>query len=84
MTVQPLTGFKSLLTHHCVTGETRLMESAAEFKRIGDAWEAFADWAKASSEAPDSGSCLPEATDPLNNIADQEQAAWNTLYKTCS
>lgn len=66
------------------TGEARLMESAAEFKRIGDAWEAFADWAKASSEAPDSGSCLTEATDPLNNIADQEQAAWNTLYKTCS
>jgi hypothetical protein len=67
-----------------ITGEARLTESAAEFKRIGDAWEAFADWAKASSEAPDPTSCLAEAIIPLHTIADQEQAAWETLSEICS
>ena len=67
-----------------ITGEARLAESAVEFKRIGDAWEAFADWAKASSEAHNPMSCLAEAIIPLHTIADQEQAAWETLYKICS
>lgn len=67
-----------------ITSETRLTESATEFKHIGDGWEAFADWAKASSEAPDPTLCLSNATPILNSIADQEQTAWDTLYKTCS
>lgn len=67
-----------------ITGEARLAESAGEFKRIGDTWEAFADWAKASSEALDPDSCLPEATAPLNDIADREQSAWDALSKICS
>ena len=62
-----------------ITGDDRLAESAAEFKRIGDAWEAFAAWAKAASEAPDPAACLPEAASPLGAIADQEQAAWQRL-----
>jgi hypothetical protein len=67
-----------------ITGETRLTERAAEFKRIGDDWDAFADWCKASSEAPNPASCLSEASAPLKHIADQEQAAWESLYKACS
>lgn len=67
-----------------ITGTPRLTESAAEFQRIGDAWETFAVWAKAASEAPDPISCLSEATAPLYHIADQEQAAWETLHQTCS
>ena len=62
-----------------ITGEARLAESAAEFKCIGDAWESFADWAKASSEASDPIFHLSEASAPLNAIADQEQAAWDAL-----
>ncbi len=67
-----------------ITGETRLVESAAEFKRVGDAWEAFATWAKASSESPDPASHLPGVVKPLDAIADQEQAAWESLSKVCS
>ncbi|MBN1428385.1 MAG: BtrH N-terminal domain-containing protein [Anaerolineae bacterium] len=62
-----------------ITGEARLAESAAEFKRIGDAWEVFADWAKEASESPDPAGRLSEAVTPLQAIADQEQAAWETL-----
>lgn len=77
--------FSRFLTEAAViTGETHLTESAAQFKRIGDAWETFADWAKAASEAPDPPACLSEAAAPLLAIADQEQAAWEILYQTCS
>ncbi len=67
-----------------ITGESRLIESASEFKRIGDAWESFADWAKTSSEAPDPTPCLSKAGEHLNNIADQEQATWDSLRKIYS
>jgi hypothetical protein len=67
-----------------VTGEPRLAESAVQFERIGDAWESFADWAKLSSEASDPTACLAEAAAPLFAIADQEQAAWETLSRICS
>ncbi len=62
-----------------ITGETRLAESAAEFKRIGDAWEAFADWAKESSESPDPASRIGECAAPLLAIADLEKSAWERL-----
>lgn len=64
-----------------ITGETRLVESAAGFKRIGDAWETFADWAKAASECPDPAARLPEAAAPLLALAEQEQAAWEALHQ---
>lgn len=64
-----------------ITGEARLTESAAAFKRIGDAWEAFADWAKATSEGSDPASHLSECTELLLQIADQEQAAWEKLLQ---
>jgi hypothetical protein len=62
-----------------ITGEPRLSESAAEFKRIGDAWESFAGWAKAVSGIPDPAARLQESAAPLLEIADQEQAAWEKL-----
>jgi hypothetical protein len=62
-----------------ITGETRLSESAAEFKRIGDAWESFANWAKTVSEIPDPAARLGECTAQLLDIADQEQATWEKL-----
>lgn len=64
-----------------LTGRARLAESAAEFKRVGDAWEAFSMWAREASEAPDPADRLPEAIIPLNAIADQEQAAWERLQQ---
>jgi hypothetical protein len=67
-----------------ITGESSLVDCAAEFIQIGDAWEAFADWAKATSELPDPASHLPEAVDPLKAIADQEHSAWENLSKMCS
>ena len=77
-----LEGNDAMRAHY--TDDKRDEFIAAEFKRIGDAWETFADWAKSSSEVPDPASCLAEATVPLSHIADQEQAAWETLYKTFS
>ena len=64
-----------------ITGETRLCESAVEFKRIGDAWEFFAAWAKDASEAPDPAARLGECTAPLLELAGREQAAWKTLLQ---
>ncbi len=65
-----------------ITSEPRLSESAFAFERIGDAWEAFANWAKDASEIHDPADRLAEAATPLNAIADLEQAAWETLYQT--
>jgi len=64
-----------------ITGERSLTESAAEFRRIGDAWESFANWAKAVSETPNPAAHLLEAADPLLAIAEWEQIAWDALQK---
>jgi hypothetical protein len=64
-----------------ITGEARLAQSAAGFKRIGDDWEAFAAWAKSASESPDMTSRLGECTAPLLAIASQEQTAWEALQQ---
>ena len=64
-----------------ITGEPRLSESADEFKRIGDAWEALASWAKKTSTTPDPAAHLGECAAPLLAIADQEQIAWETLQQ---
>lgn len=66
-----------------ITGEERLRASAEEFRRIGDAWEAFAAWAKAASECPEPASRLGECIEPLLAIAGQEQVAWETLLQIC-
>ena len=62
-----------------MTGESGLAKRAAEFRRIGEAWESFAHWAKAASETPNPASRLEECTAPLLALADQEQAAWEGL-----
>lgn len=62
-----------------VTGDGRLAESADEFQRIGDRWEALGEWFKAAFEAEDPAARLPEATAPLNELADLEEAAWTRL-----
>jgi hypothetical protein len=62
-----------------ITRDARLSESATEFKRIGDAWESFAGWAKAVSGITNPAARLQECTAPLLALADQEQAAWGKL-----
>ena len=47
-----------------ITSDTRLSESAAAFKSIGDAWEAFAAWAREASEARDPAVHLGECAAP--------------------
>jgi hypothetical protein len=62
-----------------ISGDARLSESATEFKRIGDAWETFAVWAKAVSETSDPAARIQECAAPLQALADLEQAAWEKL-----
>jgi len=64
-----------------ITGDDRLNDRAAEFQRIGDAWEAFAAWAKEASESTNPAGRLGECAAPLLAIADQEQAAWEALIR---
>ena len=59
-----------------ITGKADLVESSAEFKRIGDAWEAFSAWAKGASESSNPSARLGECTAHLTRIADREQNAW--------
>jgi hypothetical protein len=67
-----------------ITGDARLSESAAGFKRIGDHWETLAAWAKATSEKQDHASHLQEGVAPLLALADREQAAWEALQQIVS
>ena len=53
--------------------------SADEFKHIADEWEKLGEWFKQASEADDPASLLGECTDPLNELADLEEAAWGRL-----
>ena len=57
----------------------RLNGSAEVFKKIGDAWETLAAWAKEVSETTDPALRLAESTSMLQAIAEQEQNAWETL-----
>ena len=62
-----------------VAGESRLLDSAAEFERIADGWAAVGEWFRQASEAPEPGACLGEVSAPLRTLADQEEAAWRRL-----
>jgi hypothetical protein len=64
-----------------LTADERLNASAEAFRRIGDAWETLASWAKETSTAPDPAARLGECIAPLLAIADQEQVAWETLQR---
>ena len=67
-----------------LTGETRLADSADEFQRIGDRWEAMGDWFHGTSEAPDPVALLGECAAPLQHLADREEAAWRQLREIAS
>jgi len=62
-----------------ITGDSRLNESADEFRHIGDKWQEVAAIFKGGWEAADSASVLPETTAPLMDIANLEEAAWRRL-----
>jgi len=64
-----------------ITGEANLNDVADEFKRIGNKWEELSKWFLQASEAPDPASLLSECVVPLNELADQEEIAWNQLQK---
>jgi hypothetical protein len=64
-----------------LTADERLNTSAEAFRRIGDAWQTFASWAKEASAAPDPAARLGECSASLSAIADQEQAAWESLHE---
>ena len=59
--------------------DKRLNSSAEAFRKVGDAWETFASWAREVSAVPDPSPRLPECTPALQAIAEQEQCAWETL-----
>jgi hypothetical protein len=62
-----------------VTASPRLKESAYEFQQIGDEWEELGTWFRQTSKAPDPARLLEESTEPLNRLANLEEAAWRRL-----
>ncbi|MGD8795053.1 MAG: BtrH N-terminal domain-containing protein [Anaerolineae bacterium] len=64
-----------------VADEPRLAQSAAEFRRIGDEWEALGEWFRQASEAPDPAGLLDETSAPFQHLADLEEAAWRQLQE---
>jgi hypothetical protein len=62
-----------------MAGEPRLADSAAEFRRVGDHWEALGEWFRQASEAPEPSAVVSEATAPFQALADEEEAAWQRL-----
>jgi hypothetical protein len=62
-----------------ITGDARLVESADEFRRIGDEWEKLGEWFQGASEVPEPAALLGECAAPLNHLADLEEAAWRQL-----
>ncbi len=66
-----------------ITGKAQLAEVGDEFKEIGDRWQAVAGIFRRASEQNEPASLLPETTEPLMEIADMEQTAWERLRKVC-
>jgi hypothetical protein len=62
-----------------IAGDPRLEESAQEFERIGDRWEALGEGFRQASEAPESTTFLGECAAPLNALAELEETAWTRL-----
>jgi len=62
-----------------ITGDPALNDSADEFQRIGDRWEALGEWFRQASEADDRAALMGECSAPLNVLADMEEAAWRRL-----
>jgi len=62
-----------------ITGESRLLESAEAFRRIGDRWQEAAEIFRRGLEAQNPVAVLAETTAPLMELADLEEAAWGQL-----
>jgi hypothetical protein len=62
-----------------ILGDGRIEESADEFERIGDEWEALGAWFRQASEAPDPASRLGECVAALNGLAEMEERAWGRV-----
>ena len=62
-----------------VTGRPGLLESAESFQSLGDRWQQLAGICQAAWEAPDAAACLGECASLLNELAKQEEKAWNKL-----
>jgi len=62
-----------------ITAEPRLAQSAAEFERIGDQWEALAEWFRRVSEVDEPAARLGESAGSLRALAELEQTAWSRL-----
>ncbi|MEJ2211754.1 MAG: BtrH N-terminal domain-containing protein [Anaerolineae bacterium] len=62
-----------------LAGEPGLAESAAEFRQVGDGWEALGAWFRQASEAPEPAAVVAEATPLFQALADEEEAAWQRL-----
>jgi hypothetical protein len=67
-----------------ITGETRLADSADEFKQIGDDWARLGEWFRQTSEASEPAALLGECAGPLGALADREEAAWERLREIVS
>jgi hypothetical protein len=64
-----------------ITGEEHFLDSAGAFQDIADDWEAFAAWAREVSKVSRPEDRLGECTEPLQAIADREQAIWEALLE---
>jgi hypothetical protein len=62
-----------------IAEDPRLEESAAEFHRIGDEWEALGKWFRKTSEASNAASRLGECVVLLDTLADLEELGWTRL-----
>lgn len=67
-----------------ITGDSRLAESADEFRQIGDGWERLGEWFRQVSEAPKPDSMLGECVVSLNALAGLEETAWQRLQEIAS
>ena len=64
-----------------ISAEPRLARSADEFQRIGDEWEELGEWFRDTSKASAPAEVLGECVEPLNHLADLEEAAWAQLQE---
>ena len=67
-----------------ITGDSRLAESADEFRQIGDGWERLGEWFRQVSEAPEPDSMLGAGVVSLNALAGLEETAWQRLQEIAS
>jgi hypothetical protein len=64
-----------------ITGDSRLAKGADEFKCLGKGWDRLAQWFLDVSKASDLTTRLGECRALLNALADQEETAWQRLWK---